>query len=700
MSGLGLVEAVAVRSGVAAFGPENPFYAASELPFGAPPYDRIKDEHYEPAMLAGLAQEAAEIRGIAANLAAPTFENTYVAMERSGALLNRVTAAFFGVAGAETNPVIEQLQTEMAPRWAAHDDAIYLDATLFERFDAVYERRGELGLAGEDLRLVEVLHDRFVRAGAKLSDGDKAKLKELNEEEAGLTNAFGRKLLAATKAGGYCTADKAALEGLSEAQLAAAGAAAEARGIEGYCLTLQNTTQQPALAYLRRRETRQALFEHSWNRCERGDENDTRETVAKLVKVRAEKGRLLGFSTYAAWKLQDQMAKTPETAIQFMDAMVPAAVAGARVEEGEIQALMQRDGLAGEVQPWDWDFYAEQVRKAKYDLDEDEVRPYFELNAVLERGVFYAAEKLYGITFQERYDLPVYQADVRVYEVFNGDGLHLAILYSDPFKRDNKRGGAWMSSFVRQSRLMGTQAVVTNVANIPKAAEGEPELIAFSDVITMFHEFGHALHGMFAEVEYPSLSGTAVPRDFVEFPSQFNEYWATHPEVFAHYARHYETGDAMPKGLAEKLTAAAKFNHGYERTELLAAAELDMVWHTVGAEDALGDLSEFERRALKGKGLAVAAVPPRYRSSYFAHTFGGGYAAGYYAYLWAEMLEEGAKRWFEEHGGLTRENGDRLRRMVLSRGNAEELAGMYERWVGGAMESAQGELAMADSEVR
>ena len=689
-----------VEEKLEAFGPENPFYAASELPFGVPPYDRILDEHYEPAMLAGLEQEAAEIRAIGGNPAEATFENTYVAMERSGALLNRVTAAFFGVAGAETNPVIEQLQTEMAPRWAAHDDAIYLDAMLFARFDAVYERRGELGLEGEDLRLVEVLHDRFVRAGAKLNDGDKARMKELNEEEAGLTNAFSRKLLAATKAGGYCTADKAALEGLSEAQLAAAEASARVRGIDGYCLTLQNTTQQPALAQLRVRETRAALFERSWNRCERADENDTRETVTKLVRVRAEKGRLLGFPTYAAWKLQDQMAKSPETAVAFMDAMVAKAVAGAQAEEGEIQALMQAEGLDGEVKPWDWDFYSEQVRKARYDLDEEEVRPYFELNAVLERGVFYAAERLYGITFKERYDLPVYHADVRVYEVFNASGSHLAMLYSDPYKRDNKRGGAWMSSFVRQSRLMGTQAVVTNVANIPKAAAGEPELISFDHVITMFHEFGHALHGMFAEVEYPSLSGTAVPRDFVEFPSQFNEYWATYPEVFANYARHYETGAPMPAELAEKLKAAAKFNHGYERTELLAAAELDMVWHTVGAVDALEDLSAFERAALESKGLAVAAVPPRYRSSYFAHTFGGGYAAGYYAYLWAEMLEEGAKRWFEEHGGLTRENGDRLRRMVLSRGNAEELAGMYERWVGGAVETGQDELAVADSEVR
>jgi peptidyl-dipeptidase Dcp len=530
-----------------------------------------------------------------------------------------------------------------------------------------------------------VVHERFVHAGANLSEADKAKLKELNGEESKLTNGFNRKLLAATKAGGYVTTDKAALAGMSESQIAAAAAAARARSSEGYAIPLQNTTQQPALAQLSNRGTRQALFEHSWNRSERGDENDTRATVLRLVQVRMEKAKLLGFPTYAAWKLQDQMAKTPEAAIHFMDQLVPASTAEAKAEQKDIQDLItaQNPGTSFKVEPWDWEFYSEQVRKAKYDLDEKQVRPYFELNNVLQNGVFYAANKLYGITFQERHDLPVYEPSVRVFEVFNADHSHLALFYCDYFKRDNKRGGAWMSSFVRESKLLGTQPVVYNVANFTKPAAGEPDLIRFSDVTTMFHEFGHALHGMFAQSEYPSLSGTSVPRDFVEFPSQFNEHWATQPEVFAHYAKHYQTGAPMPEELAAKLKRAATFNQGYELTELLAAAELDMQWHTLPAGSAPTNTDEFEKAALERKSLALEAVPPRYRSSYFAHIFGGGYAAGYYAYLWSEMLDDAAYHWFEEHGGLTRANGDRFRAMVLSRGNTEDLQAMYDRWLGG-----------------
>jgi peptidyl-dipeptidase Dcp len=669
----------------AGFGPANPFYAASTLPYEAPPYDKIKDADYEPAMLAGMEQERREMRAIADNPAPATIENTFVAMEKSGELLNRVQAAFSGVTGANTNPTLEQVQTEMAPKFAAHNDAIYLDPKLFARVRAVYDKRAALGLKGEDLRLVEVVHERFVHAGANLSEADKAKLKELNGEESKLTNGFNRKLLAATKAGGYVTTDKAALAGMSESQIAAAAAAARARSSEGYAIPLQNTTQQPALAQLSNRGTRQALFEHSWNRSERGDENDTRATVLRLVQVRMEKAKLLGFPTYAAWKLQDQMAKTPEAAIHFMDQLVPASTAEAKAEQKDIQDLItaQNPGTSFKVEPWDWEFYSEQVRKAKYDLDEKQVRPYFELNNVLQNGVFYAANKLYGITFQERHDLPVYEPSVRVFEVFNADHSHLALFYCDYFKRDNKRGGAWMSSFVRESKLLGTQPVVYNVANFTKPAAGEPDLIRFSDVTTMFHEFGHALHGMFAQSEYPSLSGTSVPRDFVEFPSQFNEHWATQPEVFAHYAKHYQTGAPMPEELAAKLKRAATFNQGYELTELLAAAELDMQWHTLPAGSAPTNTDEFEKAALERKSLALEAVPPRYRSSYFAHIFGGGYAAGYYAYLWSEMLDDAAYHWFEEHGGLTRANGDRFRAMVLSRGNTEDLQAMYDRWLGG-----------------
>ena len=611
-----------VGSGEHAFGPANPFYAASTLPFGAPAFDKIHDADYEPALEAGMAEQMREVRAITESAAAPTFENTVVALERSGDLLTRTSSAMSALAGAYTNPTLEKVQQDMAPKFAAHHDAIYLDGKLFARVKTVWEKRASLGLQPEGVRLVEVTYDDFVHAGANLSAADKDKLKALNAEESTLSNAFGRKLLAATKAGGYVTNDKAALAGMSEAQIAAAGAAAKARGSEGYVLPLQNTTQQPVLTQLNVRATRQAVYDDSWNRAEHGGDNDTRETIARLAQVRAEKGKLLGFSTYAAWKLDDQMAKTPEAAIKFMDALVPAATARAGRERADIQSVIDRQHGGFKVTAADWEFYAEQVRKAKYDLDESEVRPYFEIDNVLRNGVFYAATQLYGITFKERHDIPVYAPDVRVFEVFNADGSHLALFYCDYWKRDNKRGGAWMSSFVRQSRLMGTSPVVYNVANFTKPADGQPALITFSDVTTIFHEFGHALHGMFANAEYPGLSGTSVPRDFVEFPSQFNEHWATEPGVFAHYAKHYKTGEAMPAELAAKLKRAAVFNQGYALTELLAAAELDMQWHTLAAGSAVQEPDTFEKAALERKNLLVDAVPPRYRSTYFSHIWG------------------------------------------------------------------------------
>jgi peptidyl-dipeptidase Dcp len=665
------------------FGPGNPFYAPSTLPYRAPAFDKIKDADYEPALLAGMAEQAKEMRAIADNPAAPSFENTIVAMEKTGALLDRTQAAMSAISGAYTNPTIEKVEQEMAPRMAAHEDAIYLDGKLFHRIETLWNEQAELKLDAESERLLEITYQRFVHAGAKLSDVDKARLKELNEEESTLSNAFSRKLLAATKAGAYVTMDATALKGMGEAQIAAAAAAAKARGSEGYAVPLQNTTQQPALEQMRVRGTRQALFGNSWTRTEKGDDNDTRATIARLAQVRAQKAKLLGFDTYAAWKLENQMAKTPDAAIHFMDALVPAATARAAGEQKDIQAVIDAQNGGFQVAPWDWEFYAEQVRKAKYDLDATQVRPYFEINNVLQNGVFYAANKLYGITFKERHDLPVWAPDVRVFEVFNADGSHLAIFYCDYFKRDNKRGGAWMSSFVNQTKLLGRSPVVYNVANLPKPAEGQPALISFSDVITMFHEFGHALHGMFADSEYPSLSGTSVPRDFVEFPSQFNEHWALNPEVFAHYAKHYQTGAAMPAELVAKIKRSADFNQGYALTELLAAAELDMQWHTLPAGASLQEPDAFEKAALEKKNLLITAVPPRYRSSYFSHIWGSGYAAGYYAYLWSEMLDDAAYQWFEDHGGLTRANGDRFRAMVLSRGNTEDLSKMYDTWLGG-----------------
>ena len=675
---------VSAQSTDAGFGPGNPFYAPSALPFQAPPFDRIHDSDYQPAIEEGMAEELKEMRAIADNPAAPTFENTFVAMEKTGALFQRAYAAFNAVTGANTNPVLEKIQQEEAPKLAAHSDAIFLDAKLFHRVAAVYEKRESLKLSPEGLRLVEYYYQRFVHAGANLSDADKEKLKKINEEESTLSNGFRSKVLAATKDAAYATTDKGTLAGLTEAEIGGAERAAKQRKKEGWVLPLQNTTQQPYLSSLSVRGTRQALFEDSWTRAERGDANDTRETIARLAQLRAEKGKLLGFDSYAGWKLEDQMAKTPENALKFMDALVGAATANAAGEAKDIQAVIDSQKGGFSVEPWDWEFYSEQVRKAKYDLDEAQVRPYFEMNHVLQNGVFYAANQLYGLTFKERKDIPVWHPDVRVYEVMEADGKPLALWYCDYYKRDNKNGGAWMGSLVRQSKLLGTLPVVYNVANLPRPAEGEPALISFRDVITMFHEFGHALHGMFAASEYPVLSGTSVARDFVEFPSQFNEHWATYPAIFHHYARDYKTGAPMPVELAAKIKKAEDFNQGYKLTELLAAAELDMQWHTLAVGKTLQKTDEFERAALEKKGFTLSYVPPRYRSSYFSHIWGGGYAAGYYAYLWAEMLDDDAFQWFQDHGGLTRANGDRLRAMVLSRGNTEDLAKMYEAWLGSA----------------
>jgi peptidyl-dipeptidase Dcp len=672
----------AAFAAAADFGPGNPFYAPSTLPFQAPPFDKIKDDDYQPALEAGMAQQQVEIQAIADNPAAPTFDNTIVAMEKSGQLLDRATAAFYGITGANTNPTLQKIKTIEAPKMSAHQDFIFLNTKLFARVAAVYKQRATLNLDPESLRLVERYYDNFVHAGANLSEADKTELKKLNEEISTLSDAFNTKLLAATKDGAYVTSDKSALAGLSDARIAAAAQSAKDRKVEGFVIPLQNTTQQPDLVSLGNRATRQAIFEDSWNRAERGDANDTRDTIAHLAQVRARKAKLLGYPSFAAWKLEDQMAKTPEAALQFMDAIVPAATAKAASEAADIQAVIDTQKGGFKVQAYDWNFYAEQVRKAKYDIDDAQVKPYFELDSVLQNGVFYAATQLYGITFKERHDIPVYQTDVRVFEVFDADGKHLALFYCDYFKRDNKNGGAWMSEFVGQSHLLGTSPVVYNVANLPKPAAGEPALISFTDVVTMFHEFGHALHGMFSNAEYPTLAGTSTARDFVEFPSQFNEHWATYPAIFAHYAKHYKTGELMPAELAARIKKAETFNRGYGMTELLAAAELDMQWHFLSPDAPLQKPDEFETQALEKTHLNVSYVPPRYRSSYFAHIWGSGYSAGYYAYLWTEMLADDAYQWFEEHGELTRANGDRFRMMVLSRGNTEDLAKMYEAWRG------------------
>ncbi|HWZ79518.1 MAG TPA: peptidyl-dipeptidase Dcp [Candidatus Sulfotelmatobacter sp.] len=665
------------------FGPNNPFYAASPLPLHAPPFDKIKDSDYQPAIEAGMAQQREEVHAIAESPDPPTFENTLVALEKTGQLFNRVNLVFNAVTGANLSPELEKLQEIEAPKLAAHRDAIFLDSKLFQRVEAIYKQRESLKLDAESLRLVEYYYEEFIHAGANLSEADKAELKKLNEEESTLSAAFSNKLLAATKAAAYVTEDKSALAGLSDTRLKGTAQAAKDRKVDGFVIPLQNTTQQPDLASLSQRGTRQAIFENSWNRAERGGANDTRDTIARMAQLRAQKAKLLGFPSYGAWKLQDQMAKTPEAALKFMDALVPGATAKAVAEGKDIQALINAQKGGFQLQPWDWDFYAQQVRKAKYDLDEDQIKPYFELNNVLENGVFYAANQLYGISFKERHDVPVYHPDVRVFDVFDSDGKQIALWYCDYFKRDNKNGGAWMDVFVNQSKLLGMLPVVYNVANFTKPAPGQPALIGFRDVTTMFHEFGHGLHGMFANTMYPALSGSQVARDFVEFPSQFNENWATYPSVFGHYAKHYQTGAAMPAELVAKVKKASKFNGGYALTEVVAAAELDMQWHTLPADASLEKVDDFEVQALKSKNLFLSTVPPRYRSSYFAHIWQDEYAAGYYAYLWSEMLDHAAFRWFEEHGGLTRANGDRFRQMILSRGNTEELGKMYSGWMGG-----------------
>jgi peptidyl-dipeptidase Dcp len=671
------------QAGAAAkLGPENPFYAPSTLPFHAPPFDKIKDSDYQPAIEAGMVQQRKEVEAIANDPALPTLENTVAALEKTGRLLNRVMLAFSCVVGANTNPTLQKLQEEEAPKLAANQDAIYLNSKLFARIKEVYDKRASLHLDPESLRLLEYDYKEFVKAGALLSNADKAKLKKINEEISALEAAFTNKLLAATKEGAYSTTDAAALAGLSPAQTAAAAKDAQARKQKGWILPLQNTTQQPDLAFLTDRETRKALFEDSWNRAERGDLNDTRSTIERLAKLRAEKAALLGFPNYAAWNLTDQMAKTPQAAIRFLDALAPVATAKAAGEAKDIQALIDAQRGGFKVQPWDWGFYSAQVRKAKYRFEENQVKPYFELNNVLKNGVFYAAHMLYGITFQERKDIPVYEPDVRVFEVYDADGKPLALFYCDYFKRDNKNGGAWMSNLVNQSKLLDRLPVVYNVANFTKPAPGQSALISFEDVTTMFHEFGHALNGMFADTEYPSLSGVQTPRDFVEFPSQFNEHWASYPAVFEHYARHYKTGAPMPPELAARLRKSRTFNQGYMLTELLAAAELDLEWHTLPASAPLQNPDTFETEALKRTHLDIRYVPPRYRSSYFFHIWAEGYAAGYYAYLWTEMLDDDAYQWFLDHGGMTRGNGDRFRRMVLSRGNTEDLEKMYRNWLG------------------
>ncbi|WP_367395494.1 peptidyl-dipeptidase Dcp [Pantoea sp. Ep11b] len=666
---------------------QNPFFSVSTLPYQAPPFDQIEEQDFLPALQAGIEAKRQEIAAIAGNSEAPTFLNTFEALEKSGQLLNRVNLVFSAMTSAHTSPYLQQVDEEIAPQLTALNDEIMLNRPLFSRLDAVYLDRATLD--SESKRLVEVIWQRFQLAGANLPEAQKQQLKALNQEAARLSTRFTNRLLAATKAGGLVVSDRQQLAGLSAADLAVAQAEARARGLEDrWLLVLQNTTQQPALQSLTDRATREALFTAGVTRTEKGDENDTRELILRLAQVRAEQARLLGFASYAAWKLQDQMAKTPDAALAFMRNIVPAARARAGREAAAIQQIIDEQQGGFTLEAWDWRFYAEQVRRARYDLDESQIKPYFELNSVLHNGVFRAATQLYGIRFAQRQDLPVYHPDVQVYEIFDADDTPLALFYTDFFKRDSKGGGAWMSNFVNQSTLLESRPVIYNVCNYTRPPAGEPALLSWDDVITLFHEFGHTLHGLFASQRYPSLSGTETPRDFVEFPSQINEHWASEPEVFRHYARHYQTQEPMPAALYEKMVQAAQFNKGYEMCELLAAALLDLHWHSLKADAAPHSVGDFEQQALESDNLALTAVPPRYRSSYFQHIWGGGYAAGYYAYIWTQMLADDGYQWFSERGGLTRENGDLFRQKILSRGNSSDLKTLYESWRGAAPELA------------
>lgn len=663
--------------------PSNPFFAPSTLPFQAPAFDKIKNSDYKPAIEEGMKQKLHETELITNNASAPTFANTIVAMEKTGHLLNRTYAVFNVLTGANTNPELQKIEQDEAPKLASNSDEIYLNTKLFKRVETIFGKRNQLKLDAESLRLVEIYYQNFVLAGARLSEPDKEALKKLNQEEASLRAKFGSQLLAATKAGGLVVNDKAELAGLSDAAIEAAARAAKAANLPGkYLISLQNTTQQPELQSLTNRATRQKLFEASFIRTEKSDANDTRPTIARIAQIRAQKAKLLGFNSYAEWKLQNQMAKTPAAVQAFLNKLVPAATAKAKQEAADIQSVIDEQKGGFKAEAWDWNFYAEQVRKTRFDLDESEIKSYLEIDKVLRNGVFYAANLLYGLTFKERKDLPVYQEDVRVFDVIDKDGSQIGLFYCDYYKRDNKRGGAWMSNMVGQSKLLGTKPVIYNVCNFTKPAPGQPALVSLSDMRTMFHEFGHALHGLFASQQYLTLSGTATARDFVEFPSQFNEHWAMDPKVISHYAIHYKTGEHMPAGLIAKINKAATFNQGYSFTEILAAHNLDMQWHNLPADAPLQDVDKFEADALRKTGLDLSQVPPRYRSSYFSHIWGSGYAAGYYAYSWTEMLAHDAYQWFVEHGGLTRENGQRFRDMVLSRGNTEDLGKMFRDFRG------------------
>jgi peptidyl-dipeptidase Dcp len=661
----------------------NPFAKQSTLPFQYPAFDKIKNEDYAPAFAEGMRIHAAEIEAIADNKAAPTFANTIVAMERSGALLDRVQTVFFNLVGCNTNDAMQALDKELAPKLAAHSDAIRLNSKLYQRIKTLYDKRDKLHLDAESKYLLERYHTDFVRAGAQLSDADKARLKAYNAEIAGLQTQFSQDVLKEANASALVVDSREELAGMSDKAIDAAAAEASKRGMDGkFVVPVVNTTQQAPLAVLTNRATRAKLLALSLARGSHGGQFDNRDAVLKLAKARAERAALLGYPSHAAYMLEDQTAKNTEAVNKLLAEFAKPAVNNAKKEAVEIQKVIDAEHGGFAATAYDWDFYSDKVRQAKYAFDQNQLRPYFEYNNVLLGGVFYAANKEYGLVFKERHDLPVYNPDVRVFDVFDADGKQLAIFLHDPYARSNKRGGAWMNAYVNQNTLLGARPVIANHLNIPKPAAGEPTLLTYDEVRTMFHEFGHALHGMFSNVKYPRFGGSHVPRDFVEFPSQVNEMWMAWPEVLANYAKHYQTGAPMPKELLGKVQASKKFNEGYRTTEYLAASMLDQSWHQLGASQIPADVLVFEANALHQAGVDFPLVPPRYRTTYFSHVFSGGYSAGYYGYLWAEKLDADTVEWFKENGGLSRKNGDRFRKMLLSKGGTMDAMDMYRGFRG------------------
>lgn len=680
---LGLATIVAACGGGATSSLEdNPLIKESTLEYGAPDFSVIKPEHFMPAFKEGMKQHLAEIDAIVNNTAEPTFENTLVAMQKAGILLDRTSQVFFGLAGAHATDSIRAIEEEVTPLLAAHTDAINLNEKLFARIKTVYEKEMS-SLKGEDARLLQIVYDGFVRNGANLNAEQKEQLKKINAELANLQNKFNNLVKDGSAAAAILVTNKDSLAGLSPESLAQAEADAKAAGKTGYLLNIQNTTKQALLSELDNREMRRRLLEASMTRNEKGDEFDTQQVVKDITRLRAEKAKLLGENTFAAWGLKNQMAQKPENVQNFIknlaDAYRPKAAADAKELE---DFAKQTEGPDFKLESWDWEYYAEKLRKAKYDLNENDTKPYFALDSVVKNGIFYMAKQLYGIDFKERTDLPVYADGVKVYDVIDKDGKKMAIFYTDYYRRPTKSGGAWMSNWVEQSHLLGRHPVVYNVCNYAPPVNGQPTLLNMDETITLFHEFGHGLHGLFANQKYQTLSGTNVSRDFVEMPSQFHEHWATDPAVMGNYAKHYKTGEPMPQALVEKMKAAAKFNQAYALGENIAAVVVDLSWHLRTANDEVNNVAEFERKALESYGMLNSQIPPRYKSTYFRHSMGGGYSAGYYAYLWAEVLDNNTYDWFKANGGLTPENGQRLRDIILSRGNSEDLNVIFKEMTG------------------